>query len=59
MMTADACAPLRFAPCSPVGKRLRVPSTGDLFGRWLYVVNARFDVNPTPDTDYNVVRVTA
>src|SRR5438067_386730 len=38
---------------------LRVPSTGDLFGRWLYVVNARFDVTPTPDTDYNVVRVPA
>ena len=38
---------------------LRVPSTGDLFGRWLYVVNARFDVTPTPDTDYNVVRLRA
>jgi sugar lactone lactonase YvrE len=37
----------------------RVPSTGDLFGPWLYVVNARFDVTPTPTTDYNVVRVRA
>lgn len=36
---------------------LRVPSTGDLFGRYLYVVNARFDVTPTPETDYNVVRL--
>ena len=38
---------------------LRVPSTGDLFGPFLYVVNARFDVTPTPDTDYNVVRLHA
>ena len=37
---------------------LRVPSTGDLFGPWLYVVNARFDTTPTPDTDYDVVRLT-
>jgi len=38
----------------------RVPSTGDLFGPWIYVVNARFDVpTPTPDTDYNVVRARA
>jgi sugar lactone lactonase YvrE len=37
---------------------LRVPSTGDLFGPFLYLVNARFNVmNPTPDTDYNVVRL--
>jgi hypothetical protein len=41
------------------GPQLRVPSTGDLFGPWLYVVNARFDVTPTPTTDYNVVRVPA
>ena len=38
---------------------LRVPATGDLFGPFLYVVNARFDVTPTPDTDYNVVRLLA
>jgi hypothetical protein len=36
---------------------LRVPTTGDLFGPFLYVVNARFDVTPTPDTDYDVVRL--
>ena len=36
---------------------LRVPSTGDLLGPWLYVVNARFDTTPTPDTDYDVVRL--
>jgi sugar lactone lactonase YvrE len=41
------------------GPQLRVPSTGDLFGPWLYMVNARFDVTPTPTTDYNVVRVPA
>jgi sugar lactone lactonase YvrE len=38
---------------------LRVPSTGDLFGPYLYVVNARFDITPTPDSDYNVVRLPA
>ncbi len=38
---------------------LRVPATGDLFGPWLYVVNARFDVTPTPSTDYDVVRLRA
>jgi sugar lactone lactonase YvrE len=38
---------------------LRVPATGDLFGPFLYVVNARFDITPTPDTDYNVVRLLA
>jgi sugar lactone lactonase YvrE len=36
---------------------LRVPSTGDLFGSRLYVVNARFDITPTPDTDFDVVRL--
>jgi sugar lactone lactonase YvrE len=36
---------------------LRVPSTGDLFGPFLYVVNARFDITPTPDTDFDVVRL--
>ncbi len=38
---------------------LRVPSTGDLFGPFLYVVNARFDITPTPDTDFDVVRLPA
>ena len=38
---------------------LRVPATGDLFGPFLYVVNARFDITPTPDTDYDVVRLPA
>jgi hypothetical protein len=37
--------------------RFRVPSTGALFGRNLYVVNARFDTTPGPDVDYDVVRV--
>ena len=34
-----------------------VPTTVDDFGRYLYVVNARFRTPPTPDTKYNVVRV--
>jgi len=34
-----------------------VPTTVDDFGRSLYVVNARFTTPPTPDTEYNVVRV--
>ena len=53
----------RFASGVPVRELtsplLRVPSTADLFGPWLYLVNARFDVTPTPTTDYNVVRVRA
>ncbi len=44
---------------SSTGPLLRVPATGDLFGPWLYVVNARFDVTPTPTTGYNVVRLRA
>ncbi|MGB5630337.1 MAG: hypothetical protein WBM45_15810 [Woeseiaceae bacterium] len=39
---------------------LRVPSTADLFGPWLYAVNARFDVcfpGPCPDVEYEIVRV--
>jgi len=35
----------------------RVPTTADLLGHSLYVVNARFDVTPTPDTEYEIVRV--
>jgi sugar lactone lactonase YvrE len=35
----------------------RVPTTIAAFGSRLYVVNARFDTPPTPDTDYDVVRV--
>jgi sugar lactone lactonase YvrE len=38
---------------------LRVPSTGDLIGAHLYVVNARFGTPPTPTTDYDVVRLPA
>jgi hypothetical protein len=39
---------------------LRVPSTADLFGPWLYAVNARFDVcfpGPCPGVEYDIVRV--
>lgn len=39
-----------------------VPSTADLFGPWLYAVNARFDVCPPPTCDptgrdFDIVRV--
>jgi hypothetical protein len=36
-----------------------VPATAALFGPFLYAVNARFDVTPTPTTDYDVVRLPA
>jgi sugar lactone lactonase YvrE len=35
----------------------RVPTTISRFGDTLYAVNARFDTPPTPETDYDVVRV--
>jgi sugar lactone lactonase YvrE len=35
----------------------RVPTTIARFGNSLYAVNARFDTSPTPDTEYEVVRV--
>lgn len=35
----------------------RVPTTIAGFGKTLYIVNARFGTPPTPDTDYDVVRV--
>jgi len=36
----------------------RVPTTIAKFGNALYAVNARFDTPPTPNTEYEVVRVT-
>ncbi|MGC4748771.1 SMP-30/gluconolactonase/LRE family protein [Micromonospora sp. DT201] len=38
---------------------LRSPATGDLLGNALYMVNGRFDVESTPSTDYDIVRVPA
>jgi outer membrane protein assembly factor BamB len=35
----------------------RVPSTITSLGDALYVVNARFDTNPGPDVDYDIVKV--
>ena len=35
----------------------RIPTTIAGFGNALYVVNARFDTDPKPDTNYEVVRV--
>ena len=37
----------------------RIPTTGDFFARYLYVVNARFGTPPGPDVDYDIVRVPA
>ena len=39
---------------------LLIPSTADLFGPWLYAVNARFDIcfpGPCPGVEYDIVRV--
>jgi outer membrane protein assembly factor BamB len=36
----------------------RIPTTADVFGKSLYAVNARFGTPPTPDTEYEIVRVT-
>jgi sugar lactone lactonase YvrE len=36
----------------------RIPTTIALFGNSLYAVNARFDTPPTPNTEYEAVRVT-
>jgi hypothetical protein len=33
------------------------PTTVAEFGHWLYVVNARLEVTPTPETEYNIVRI--
>jgi hypothetical protein len=35
----------------------RVPTTIARFGNALYAVNARFGTPPTPETEYEVVRV--
>lgn len=35
----------------------RIPTTADVLGSHLYAVNARFDVAPGPDTEYEIVRV--
>lgn len=35
----------------------RVPTTVAQFGKWLYAVNARFGTPPTPQTEYEAVRV--
>jgi sugar lactone lactonase YvrE len=35
----------------------RIPTTIARTGKGLYAVNARFDVTPTPDTEYEIVRV--
>jgi hypothetical protein len=34
-----------------------VPTTVDDFAGALYLVNARFNTPPTPDTTYSIVRV--
>jgi sugar lactone lactonase YvrE len=37
--------------------RFRIPTTVAAWGDRLYLPNARFDVEPTPDTEYDVVTV--
>lgn len=37
--------------------RFRIPTTVAAWGRRLYLPNARFDVEPTPDTEYDAVAV--
>ncbi|WP_328497388.1 superoxide dismutase [Streptomyces sp. NBC_00414] len=37
--------------------RFRIPTTAAAWGDRLYLPNARFDVEPTPDTDYDAVAV--
>lgn len=39
--------------------RFDIPTTVAMVGRSLYAVNARFDTEPTPDTEYTIVRVPA
>ncbi|MFD4142269.1 superoxide dismutase [Streptomyces sp. NPDC058572] len=38
-------------------ERFRIPTTAAAFGRRIYLPNARFDVGPTPETEYDVVAV--
>lgn len=33
-----------------------VPTTADIFGNWLYTVNARFGTPPGPDVEYDIVQ---
>jgi sugar lactone lactonase YvrE len=42
---------------SITSSNFRIPTTIARFGDALYAVNARFDTPPTPDTEYEVVRV--
>jgi sugar lactone lactonase YvrE len=58
-------AVIRLAPdylSGEVGKTITdpafdIPTTADIFGQWLYVVNAKFSTPPTPTTPYEIVRV--
>ncbi|MFE7070771.1 superoxide dismutase [Streptomyces sp. NPDC057620] len=40
-----------------IDARFRIPTTAAAWGDRLYLPNARFDVEPTPDTDYDAVAV--
>jgi hypothetical protein len=61
----DLIAKIRLDPLLATGVVVRritdpdldFPTTIDDFERWLYAVNARFDVPPTPDTHYWITRV--
>lgn len=58
-------AVIRLAPAMNAGTLVkeitdpafRVPTTVAQYGPWLYAVNARFGTPPTPETEYEAVRV--
>lgn len=42
----------------PIDSELfRIPTTADVFGPYLYAVNARFDTTPGPEVEYEIVQV--
>lgn len=41
------------------GPSLDYPTAAAIFGRFLYTANARFEVEPTPETEYRVIRLPA
>ena len=63
----NQAAKLKLSPRLTSGKIIRVvtdrvvpfdfPTTIAGFGHWLYVVNARLELTPTPDTEYYIVRI--
>jgi hypothetical protein len=54
-LSADFTAGMVDAPLTNAA--LKFPSSIGAFGNSLYAVNARFDVQPGPTVEYDVVRV--